>query len=534
LQIFFEKIWALAAGLRHDHGAVTLEASMTTAQIRQVADFLLSLQDAAGMIADAPGAAGCNLDSNMEYALMGLGAAYRATGDARYLAGLEQGIDWLAGRMEMTDPQFRGSFRYAYTTSPPYDPLPTSPGPGIDDVRGVDASSALFVHLLALHKELTGSTDLATRYSAQGHAALDFLMQENRGADGFFFSSWQHSHRGWDLWRYQYAADQGDVYLGFRAGADLYESHDPGRYSAVADFLISRSLPAFFDASTQRFGVGKTGQALDSLDGINGVFGQGYLGWIMGNQPQSLAALTWLADGARADGGLRLFPGDPGYALSAAVYALAVQGTGRGNASDSLTWLAGLIDASGGVADSQSDPVTTSNIAGFALMALTSAAARQDWRVSSGDAGADRLWGGAHRDVLLGQAGNDEVQGRLGADLLAGGLGQDGLAGGIGRDVFLFTCRADSTPTQLDTIRDFQPGRDVIDLTQLDASTLRPGNQVLHFIGSVGFSHHAGQLRVSLVDHGTRIEADLTGDGRADFAIDLTGHLTLTTTDFLL
>jgi hypothetical protein len=49
---------------------------------------------------------------------MGLAAAYKSTGDARYLNGFEKGITWLAARMEMADPQFKGRFYYAYSPNP--------------------------------------------------------------------------------------------------------------------------------------------------------------------------------------------------------------------------------------------------------------------------------------------------------------------------------------------------------------------------------------------------------------------------------
>jgi hypothetical protein len=45
----------------------------------------------------------------MEYALMGLAAAYQHSRDPRYLAALEKGIRWLAAREEMSDPKWRGS-----------------------------------------------------------------------------------------------------------------------------------------------------------------------------------------------------------------------------------------------------------------------------------------------------------------------------------------------------------------------------------------------------------------------------------------
>lgn len=105
----------------------------------RMADYLLSQQDAAGCIPDSAGGRLCNEDSTMEYALMGLAAAGWHSKDARYREGLRRGIAWLAARQEMTDPQWRGSWRYAFTARPPYAAVPTSPGKGVKDVRGVDA-----------------------------------------------------------------------------------------------------------------------------------------------------------------------------------------------------------------------------------------------------------------------------------------------------------------------------------------------------------------------------------------------------------
>jgi Ca2+-binding RTX toxin-like protein len=510
--------------------------------IQRIADFILSLQDTNGMILDAPGAAACNVDSNMEYALMGLAAAYKVTGDARYLAGFENGIAWLAARMEMTDPQFKGSFYYAYSPNPPYNHISESPGAGIIDVRGVDTTSALFVHLLALDRELTGSRALADQYSAQAHAALDFLLRESRAQDGFFYSSFQQDATGWHLWQYEYAADQGDVYLGFRAGADLYET-DAGRYTAVADFLITHTQSAFFDLAHGRFGVGKAGSVVDSLDGINGVFSQGYLGWIMGGQPEAKAALAWLQAGVQANGSLSLFLGDPNFALSAEVYALAVQTMG-GAAGSSLAWLTNaLMQPNGGIMDSTTEANATSNIAGFALMALAASPARNDWRVLVGTTGANTLAGtNDKRDVLMGYGGADRLIGRGGDDLLVGGAGQDTQTGGLGHDVFVFNAVSESlnSPTRRDRITDFQHSIDTIDLGGIDANTSLAGDQAFRFVGAGAFTHHRGEVAVrhytstTTGKQVTRVLVDVNGDAVAEFAIDLSGNITLTSGDFLL
>jgi hypothetical protein len=126
----------------------------------------------------------------------------------------------------------------------------------------------------------------------------------------------------------------------------------------VADFLITHTQSAFFDLAHGRFGIGKSGTTVDSLDGINGVFSQGYLSWIMGGKPEANAALAWLQAGLQADSSLSLFPGDPHFALSAEVYALAVQALG-GAAGSSMAWMTNaLMLTNGGIMDSTTEAST--------------------------------------------------------------------------------------------------------------------------------------------------------------------------------
>src|SRR5205823_9162917 len=83
-------------------------------QAIRIADFILSLQNADGAIIDEAGVNTVNQDSNMEYALIGLGAAYDATKNPKYLDGLEKGIKWLAQREEMADARWKGSWYYVF------------------------------------------------------------------------------------------------------------------------------------------------------------------------------------------------------------------------------------------------------------------------------------------------------------------------------------------------------------------------------------------------------------------------------------
>ncbi|WP_108887577.1 calcium-binding protein [Pseudoprimorskyibacter insulae] len=77
-----------------------------------------------------------------------------------------------------------------------------------------------------------------------------------------------------------------------------------------------------------------------------------------------------------------------------------------------------------------------------------------------GTPGADRLTGGALDNLMLGQGGNDTLSGGPGDDTLIAGAGYDTLTGGAGADVFVL-----EAGRTRDTITDFQPGQDRIDLS---------------------------------------------------------------------
>lgn len=77
-----------------------------------------------------------------------------------------------------------------------------------------------------------------------------------------------------------------------------------------------------------------------------------------------------------------------------------------------------------------------------------------------GGAGHDALSGGAGNDQLFGNRGTDVLSGGAGKDILNGGLGNDELSGGAGADTFIFSKNEGD-----DVIRDFEAGRDAIDLS---------------------------------------------------------------------
>ncbi|MGV6847913.1 MAG: M10 family metallopeptidase C-terminal domain-containing protein [Marinibacterium sp.] len=72
-----------------------------------------------------------------------------------------------------------------------------------------------------------------------------------------------------------------------------------------------------------------------------------------------------------------------------------------------------------------------------------------------------RLAGTSGGDILLGGAGKDDLRGKAGDDVLVGGDGKDILRGGAGGDLFVIDTGDDKT----DTIRDFEPGADRLDLS---------------------------------------------------------------------
>ena len=140
------------------------------------------------------------------------------------------------------------------------------------------------------------------------------------------------------------------------------------------------------------------------------------------------------------------------------------------------------------------------------------------------------LRGNGAANTLNGGDGDDRLLGGAGKDVLIGGLGADTMTGDAGADRFVFRTLKESKPgSARDKILDFT-AQDEIDLSAIDANTERSGNQKFKYIGTAAFSDTAGELRF----RSELLEADVDGDGRADFRVALEDVTRLSVNDIVL
>jgi Ca2+-binding RTX toxin-like protein len=152
------------------------------------------------------------------------------------------------------------------------------------------------------------------------------------------------------------------------------------------------------------------------------------------------------------------------------------------------------------------------------------------------------------RFVFLGGAGNDSFMGGAGDDRIVGLGGADTLAGGAGADVFAYTSAGESSGPNHDTLADFDPVHDRIDLpgnvsgfsATIATGTLSTGSfntDLVALLGGLGPSQ-AIWLSPNAGDRAGEIFLVVDGNGQAGyqagqdyvFAVagsplaDLTGH----------
>ncbi|HEX8216588.1 MAG TPA: hypothetical protein VF577_03895 [Allosphingosinicella sp.] len=147
----------------------------------------------------------------------------------------------------------------------------------------------------------------------------------------------------------------------------------------------------------------------------------------------------------------------------------------------------------------------------------------------------DTIYGMGGADTIASAGGADVVDGGAGNDTITGGLGADVLTGGTGADRFVYNFASETAVGAHDVITDFSRAEaDKISLNAIDANANASGNQNFSFIGMSAFSGVAGQLRYSQADGKTFVSGDVNGDRAADFMIELSGLVSLASTDFIL
>lgn len=150
----------------------------------------------------------------------------------------------------------------------------------------------------------------------------------------------------------------------------------------------------------------------------------------------------------------------------------------------------------------------------------------------------DTLVGSGGDNTLNGGSGNDSLSGGDGNDTLIGGVGKDTLVGGNGNDVFDFNALSEmgTSSATWDVISSFIRGQDKIDLSTLDADTATTSNDIFDSLTVGGtFSGSfasAGDLYFDNV--AKMLYGNTDGDVTAEFAIQISGVTTLSTSDFIL
>ena len=112
------------------------------------------------------------------------------------------------------------------------------------------------------------------------------------------------------------------------------------------------------------------------------------------------------------------------------------------------------------------------------------------------------------------------------------GLGKDTYTGGGGRDVYDFDKVQDSPAgASRDVIKDFVPGQDVIDVSDIDADSTTPGQQSFRWVGKATLTG-AAQLGYYVSGNTTIVRASNDADAAPEIEIQLNGVKTLTPADF--
>jgi len=130
-----------------------------------------------------------------------------------------------------------------------------------------------------------------------------------------------------------------------------------------------------------------------------------------------------------------------------------------------------------------------------------------------------------------GIAGEDLGAGSGETNFVGGASGQH-IFGGLGANILTYLAMSDGG----DLVSGFDPGKDIIDLSHIDADLVTPGVQNFTFIGDAPFDGATGEVRYQLdpTKDMTYVQAALAGDISVDFSITLSGLFSLTAANFAL
>jgi hypothetical protein len=136
----------------------------------------------------------------------------------------------------------------------------------------------------------------------------------------------------------------------------------------------------------------------------------------------------------------------------------------------------------------------------------------------------------AAHSLVIGAGAGETICGASGADYISGGGGYDAMSGGGGNDVFVFAAgdapmmatSRNGKRVNIETITDFSTG-DKLDLSDLGHLTFAGQTQTLG----------AHQVEWYVAGGNTFVVADASGDGKADFMVQLSGVHALTSADFM-
>jgi Peptidase M10 serralysin C terminal len=166
-----------------------------------------------------------------------------------------------------------------------------------------------------------------------------------------------------------------------------------------------------------------------------------------------------------------------------------------------------------------------------AMAAYQAAGAPTATVVSATSSGSLSAGGSAPTTMLGNGFVGAHLFGGAGETNFVGGFGAQYLFGGQGVNIFTYLAISDGG----DLVSYFDPAKDMIDLSHIDANITTPGVQNFKFIGSAPFSGGA-QVRYQLnpTNNTTTVQAALAGDPTADFSITLAGLDPLTAANFAL